>query len=58
VDGSTREETHHGKTEINVIYIISPPKVIISSPDMPMPCIDNSKYDNPQAICLMQYEMI
>jgi hypothetical protein len=27
-----------------------PPKVIISIPDMPMPCIENTKYDNLQAI--------
>jgi hypothetical protein len=31
-----------------------PPKGVISIPDMPMPCIKNAKYDNPQAI---QYRM-
>jgi hypothetical protein len=29
---------------------LQPPKVIISSPHMPMPCIENAKYDNPRSI--------
>jgi hypothetical protein len=27
-----------------------PPKVVISIPDMPMPCTENAKFDNPKAI--------
>jgi hypothetical protein len=26
------------------------PKIVMRSPDMPMPCIENAKYGNPQAI--------
>jgi hypothetical protein len=46
------KETHHGNREINVhvIGIIIPPNVVMSSPDLPMPCIENAKYDNSQAV--------
>jgi hypothetical protein len=36
------------RNEGNLHY--HPPKVVIRSPDMPTPCIENAKYENLQAI--------
>jgi hypothetical protein len=35
---------------VPLLVVSLSPKSVMRSPDMSMPCIENAKYDNPQAI--------